>query len=65
MINGLVEPLKSFLNDYMDRAGTNEQGGVRDVLTQLHHHCDEKGLDFDVISVDAEEVYNEEQQEEE
>jgi len=52
--------LRALLRDYMNAAGTSQSGAVRDLLTELMHLCDSRGLDFSGRVRLALEVYREE-----
>lgn len=56
----LMRPLARLIGEYGKRAGTDTAGAVRDVLTELMHHCDRLGLDFDEWLGVARDVYAEE-----
>lgn len=60
----LKDRLIALIEEYAEEEGTNEQGALRDILTDLRHIADDKDLDFDFAGVGSEEVYNEELEEE-
>jgi len=41
-------------------SGTNEQGAMRDIITEIMQICDEKKLNFEFLLGGATEVYEEE-----
>jgi len=42
-----AERANTALNAYCDIAGTDPDGSVRDLLSDLMHHCAMSGVDFD------------------
>ena len=53
-ITGIVE---KFVQEYKKRAGTDNYGSIRDLLTQIMHYCEVNNLDWHEILDSAEEVF--------
>ena len=58
----LRERLKLLLWDYGEAEGTDFAGAFRDVLTDMRHLADERGLDYGERDKAAYQVYLEEKQ---
>lgn len=52
--------LEKIVSEYAERAGTNTQGAIRDIITDCMHLASSKGLDFQRILFGADEVFHEE-----
>ena len=61
-----TERFLAFLQNNLKEDGMDEgalRSGVRDVITDILHVCDEEGFDVDLIIESAREVFNEEKEE--
>ena len=61
-----TERFLAFLQNNLKEDGMDEgalRSGVRDVITDILHVCDEEDFDVDLIIESAREVFNEEKEE--
>lgn len=47
-VKRILERITPLVEDTMEREETNEQGAVRDILTDLRHYAAAHGVDFDM-----------------
>ena len=52
--------VRQALRQIRESEGTDHEAAVRDLLTELRHHCTEQGINFDERDEAAREVYEEE-----
>lgn len=52
--------ISNILSIYKEKDGTSDQSAVRDLLTDIMHHCSDTNLEFTNILKGASEVYTEE-----
>ena len=57
-----LRTLRNALMDYMEVEGADEQSALRDLLTDIRHLCDERGLNIYKALEGSYEVYLEESQ---
>jgi hypothetical protein len=57
-----VERMKDMIREIAQTQGTNPQGALRDMLTDLRHIAQQENLDFDFAVQGSAEVYEEEQE---
>lgn len=58
--DNLRKPLKKFLKKYKNNCGTDLQGAIRDVMTELAHICAKKQFNIEERFDAAMEVFYEE-----
>jgi len=55
--------MKKIVESYEKEQGTDTSSAVRDLLTDLRHYCDAKGIDMYVLLDGSYQVYLEEKEE--
>ena len=57
--------IKKLVESYADHVGTNKQGAVRDLVTDVIHYCKKNNISFSTVLAGAREVAREERMENE
>lgn len=62
--DNVTPQVKALVKHVEEKCGTDDEGAIRDILTELMHLCSERGYDFFERVDAANEVYEEECDEE-